>query len=114
MAGVSKRIALASNYCLVYLSSDRIRSARNMCTTWKSAQTCSYRHSSTSGEAKVAMGGGAHSSENHWTLGALGAEMPTLYRCPVTRVAGNQAAHDRRIWNFRQNTYPAMDVHWLT
>ncbi|CAH2234309.1 jg25281 [Pararge aegeria aegeria] len=36
-----------------------------------------YRHSSTSREAEVAMGG-AHSSEEGWTLGSQGAGMAAV------------------------------------
>ncbi|CAH2244749.1 jg24431 [Pararge aegeria aegeria] len=67
--------------------------------------------------------GGAHSSENRWTLGSQGAGHPAqviaAYVGPqqggqMRRVAGSfwrQAAQDRGLWNCLQKTYIQ---HWTS
>ncbi|CAH2256716.1 jg10949 [Pararge aegeria aegeria] len=68
--------------------------------------------SSASCKAEVEMGG-AHSSENRWTLGLIGAgkrsvgRLATRWTDDIKRVARShwkQAAQDREYWNSLQKT----------
>ncbi|CAH2242029.1 jg21878 [Pararge aegeria aegeria] len=81
------------------------------------AQNQSYRHSSASCKAEVEIGG-AHSSENRWTLGwtLVGprcwdgnpAQVNAVLTDDIKRVAGSrwkQAAQDRGFWNSLQKIY---------
>ncbi|CAH2242385.1 jg12966 [Pararge aegeria aegeria] len=85
---------------------------------WRFVEEHSYRHSSTSREAEVAMGR-AHSVEKGWTLGSKGAGMaapelersvgrpPTRCIDDIKRIASScwiQAAQNRGIWNSLQKT----------
>ncbi|CAH2215566.1 jg8893 [Pararge aegeria aegeria] len=79
---------------------DQIRNEKNK----------NYRHSSASRKAKVQMGG-AHSSENRWTLGAKVLDWrPRTGKRSVGRPRSvgsrwKQAAQDRGFWNSLQKTY---------